>query len=429
MIERIKIEKLFGIYDYDIRLNAENAVTVITGPNGYGKTTILKIMYHLIRCDFWYFYLVFFSRIDVTFTGGKVITIKKTTIEDTEDNPAYERDGKVIFSISDGATFYLDKGYIHKLADNVFRQNEKYYPPKLRFKADYEDYLTCKYCFENDRLIDDKCHEFAMFLRHQECSYQQAQRLIHDEYDLASDSMTLDSLGKHEITRLPNDLKNRFLKAQEAFAVKSQEIDGTYFNRLVEAKKKGHEESEIKRKAEGIEKKIESYKKYGLVTENMKIVSDVEEGQRDNFSLYLEDMEQKLATLDDFYAQLSIFDNGVNGKCLSDKKMYLNRKDGIKVIFNDGRNVPLIKLSDGEQNLMILYYQLAFNTRRDSLLLVDEPEDSMHVAWVEKMLDDYKMIAEKLGCQIVIATHSPTFLDDDWDVSIDLYSNSVGEDG
>lgn len=72
MIERIKIEKLFGIYDYDISLNAKNAVTVITGPNGYGKTTLLKIMYHLLRCDFWYFYLTYFLKIEVTFTGGKV---------------------------------------------------------------------------------------------------------------------------------------------------------------------------------------------------------------------------------------------------------------------------------------------------------------------------------------------------------------------
>ena len=428
MIERIKIEKLFGIYDYDIRLNAENAVTVITGPNGYGKTTLLKIMYHLLRCDFWYFYLTYFLKIEVTFTGGKVITIEKTIEEYTEDKPAYERDGKVIFSSSDGASFNLDKGYIHKLVDSVFRQNEKYYPPKLKFKADYEDYLTCKYCFENDRLIDDKSQELAVFLCQHECAYQQAQRLIHDEYDLAGDSMTLDSLGKHEITRLPNDLKGRFLKAQEAFAVKTQEIDGTYFNRLVEAKNKEQDQSEIKDKAERIAKKIERFKKYGLTNKNMAIVTYVEEGQRDIFSMYLEDMEKKLATLDSFYVQLSIFDNCVNGKCLSDKKMYLNSKDGIKVKYNYGKDVPLIRLSNGEQNLIILYYQLAFNTKKGSLLLIDEPENSMHVAWVEKMLDDYKMMAARLGCQIVIATHSPTFLDDDWDVCIDLYSNSVGDD-
>ena len=37
----IKIEKLFGRFDYDIKLK-ENNLTILTGPNGYGKSTILN---------------------------------------------------------------------------------------------------------------------------------------------------------------------------------------------------------------------------------------------------------------------------------------------------------------------------------------------------------------------------------------------------
>ena len=37
----IQFEKLFGRFNYDVVLNKEG-LTILTGPNGYGKSTILK---------------------------------------------------------------------------------------------------------------------------------------------------------------------------------------------------------------------------------------------------------------------------------------------------------------------------------------------------------------------------------------------------
>lgn len=43
MITRLVIEKLFGRFNYIVELDRNN-ITIITGPNGFGKTTILKII-------------------------------------------------------------------------------------------------------------------------------------------------------------------------------------------------------------------------------------------------------------------------------------------------------------------------------------------------------------------------------------------------
>jgi predicted ATPase len=86
--------------------------------------------------------------------------------------------------------------------------------------------------------------------------------------------------------------------------------------------------------------------------------------------------------------------------------------------------VPLRKLSSGEQNLIILYYKLAFSTDMRTVLLIDEPENSLHMAWVSQMLEDYQKMAEELKCQIIIATHSPAFINEHWDISCDLYTNN-----
>ena len=45
-ISRLQIKNLYDQYNYDIDFNSEEKeqITILTGPNGYGKTTILRIL-------------------------------------------------------------------------------------------------------------------------------------------------------------------------------------------------------------------------------------------------------------------------------------------------------------------------------------------------------------------------------------------------
>ena len=60
-----------------ITFSDRKPVKIITGPNGYGKTTILKIINHLIRRDFWYFQILYFKMLRVRFNDGFQILIAK----------------------------------------------------------------------------------------------------------------------------------------------------------------------------------------------------------------------------------------------------------------------------------------------------------------------------------------------------------------
>lgn len=42
MIKSIQLHKLFGRFNYNISMKS-GGVTIITGPNGFGKSTILRI--------------------------------------------------------------------------------------------------------------------------------------------------------------------------------------------------------------------------------------------------------------------------------------------------------------------------------------------------------------------------------------------------
>ena len=60
IISRLQIAGLYDLYNYDINLNKEdgNQITILTGPNGYGKTTLLLSISHLYKGNFWYFHFL-----------------------------------------------------------------------------------------------------------------------------------------------------------------------------------------------------------------------------------------------------------------------------------------------------------------------------------------------------------------------------------
>lgn len=50
MIKHIKVEKLNGKLNYD--LNFHSDLNIFTGRNGFGKTTLLKMLWYLMKGDF-----------------------------------------------------------------------------------------------------------------------------------------------------------------------------------------------------------------------------------------------------------------------------------------------------------------------------------------------------------------------------------------
>jgi len=64
-------------------------------------------------------------------------------------------------------------------------------------------------------------------------------------------------------------------------------------------------------------------------------------------------------------------------------------------------------LSTGEKTLIskVLYMYVA--DIKDKVMLIDEPELSLHPSWQNKVLKIYENFAKQNNCQIIIATHSP----------------------
>jgi predicted ATP-binding protein involved in virulence len=66
MIKALKVTGLFGRFTYSIECKPDG-ITIITGPNGFGKSTILKIIDSLSRVDIAFFLQLEFKEIVVTY--------------------------------------------------------------------------------------------------------------------------------------------------------------------------------------------------------------------------------------------------------------------------------------------------------------------------------------------------------------------------
>ncbi len=77
---------------------------------------------------------------------------------------------------------------------------------------------------------------------------------------------------------------------------------------------------------------------------------------------------------------------------------FRNKKDEVFSI--DG-------ISTGEKTLLSKVLYLYLREIKDSVILIDEPELSLHPAWQNRVLKLYENFAKENNCQIIIATHSP----------------------
>lgn len=176
-----------------------------------------------------------------------------------------------------------------------------------------------------------------------------------------------------------------------------------------------------------VQKFEQRYKKLGLLpaqtgtTEQLQFSSINKAGML-VLKTYLEDIQEKFYLLDFFSQQLDIFCNSINDlmafkyiETSSDEGIIIRGSDNVK---ND--TLSLSNLSSGEQHLIVLIGKLVFNTDKNSLVLIDEPEISFHPEWQEKFLDIIDKISKLNSFTVIVATHSPILIGDRWDCVIEL---------
>ena len=91
---------------------------------------------------------------------------------------------------------------------------------------------------------------------------------------------------------------------------------------------------------------------------------------------------------------------------LKPKDLIINREKGAEI--RRGKDsLSLEGLSSGEKHEFVMFYKLIFDTPENALVLIDEPEISLHVLWQLEFMSDLTSIQSANKFQSIIATHSP----------------------
>jgi ABC-type cobalamin/Fe3+-siderophores transport system ATPase subunit len=106
--------------------------------------------------------------------------------------------------------------------------------------------------------------------------------------------------------------------------------------------------------------------------------------------------------IDKFYTLINQFFKETNKK-INDKK---------EPFFFTPNNISFTELSSGEKQLLLLFLTVFLQQDTDNILLLDEPEISLHLSWQRILIDTLRKINP--NCQLIIATHSPTIYGDGW---------------
>ena len=112
------------------------------------------------------------------------------------------------------------------------------------------------------------------------------------------------------------------------------------------------------------------------------------------------------------YARKILFENLVNEAFKETGKVIDNEADKLHFIMDDKYSISADKLSSGEKQLLIILLTVLLEDGQEYILMMDEPEISMHINWQYKLID---MILElNPEVQIILTTHSPMIFSNGW---------------
>lgn len=95
---------------------------------------------------------------------------------------------------------------------------------------------------------------------------------------------------------------------------------------------------------------------------------------------------------------------------VSEKKIKFKEQ---KMFFeNEDKKIELEQLSSGEKQLIIILLNVLLQDKKDYILLMDEPEISLHITWQQMLIE--KILLLNPNCQLIIATHSPSVFGKGW---------------
>lgn len=441
-VRSITITALFGMFNHRIPLFPSDPITIIHGPNGIGKTSILRLIYGTLKPDYSHIRQIPFEEIEIQLDDGRAV-VAQLASEDAAVSERIRRTGRVQklvrpvhIRLKESGRVKQDFEYVQpELTPRILQRLDDFVPylhrvgPREWHDARLEETLTFDEVLHHygDELPEEfRQHGEPEWLREiQEAipiHFIETQRLLDvrhrnrfDQPHRPHDESAVKRCSDHLAARIQSKLAES--------ATISQSLERSFPTRVISSTgPQPLSEQEIREDLASIDDSRARLVEASLLDRGFEPPlpgEEFDDTTKRVLTVYVQDTRKKLAVFDDFLSRLELMKRIVNSRFLY-KTLNVDRSQGFVITTREGRSVALSDLSSGEQHELVLLYELLFRAPENTFILIDEPELSLHIAWQQQFLSDLIEIARLAKLQALVATHSPQIIHDRWDLTVEL---------
>ena len=355
IIKNVVVKNLFNNFDYTIDFSNNEKVSVLIAPNGFGKSTIFKIInfiYNPTVKNIDKIADIPFDSFTINFTNGAYIILEKNK-EEASDFELRKFNFTISGKLSKSSS--LKKINIY---ENIILRKKDLPISKIEeivFKMELPDFINNVF----------NLHTIYLDVKRLEISHNKKIKMQLDK----TDNKKSNNFNFIELLNPSSEITNMSLFSEDVKTLLS------------------------------VKDRIDSI-----------IKSKIPNPRQERTLLALTIINKRIKALDLF---CKIYNER---NALSGKKISYNQIDGF-VLKMKNKTIPLECLSDGEKNDFCIFYNLICHKKEltkissldsgNTLFIIDEPEVSLHIEWQQTWLDYVLEICKDSNIQVIIATHSP----------------------
>lgn len=413
---RYEISGLFGQHDHAFDLELEEP-TILTGANGTGKSTILRTI-NAIGTGAWpQLFALPFKSLTLRFEHSPLIRVTrlKGSLKVEHGGEAWRlnaRDQRVRMQAA---------GLDLEVPLDQFEFDEPGLSQAAKAERVYRS-LGAQRAWRHERdlfeagEIPEPLREISKRIR---VRFVTDQRLVlYGDVPRRPGRPEKGEDVRHAALEYSNELRRLMSRELARYAAASQREDRAFPRLVVEAMSAGGEADlhELHGLLDEVGDRRAELQRVGLLesdsdagVEPFELTSLQQEKVSPVIKTFAEVTLRKFDMLEPFRRRLQLFVDFLDEHFV-DKHTITTDERGLEFELGNGAVVSPFDLSSGEQQMLVLAYQLLFQSSPGTLLLVDEPEISLHVGWQSSFVDDITEMGRDRGLQFLLASHSPVLI-------------------